>query len=98
MEKSAVEQELEIARVDISAIGENLNTERLTSAWHQAEANKLQELVGQKDRADQEMHTEKKRLAKANAAVTNSLFVWRLTGVTTALLLLGLLLWLWFSS
>ncbi|UYR06895.1 hypothetical protein NQS38_00625 [Ralstonia pseudosolanacearum] len=98
MEKSSVELELEKAKVDISKVGEDLTAQRRTSVGHQATANKLKELVMQKDQELREMNTEKNGLTKANEAVAKSLFVWRLIGVTATLLLLTvLLLWLRFS-
>jgi len=99
VEKSSVELELGKAKVDLSEVCKDLTVERRAGAEHQAAANRLKALVAQKDQELREMNTEKNRLTKANAAVAKSLFVWRLIGVTSALLLLTLLLlWLRFSS
>lgn len=95
-EKSSVELELEKAKVDILEVRGNLTTERRTSTEHQAEVNKLKEVIVQKNQKLRETNTEKVQLTEANAAATKSLFLWRLA--TSALVLLTMmLLWLLFA-
>lgn len=95
MEKSSIERELEKAKVDTSEARGDLITERRTSAGHQAEANKLKELIVQNDQKLRKVNIEKNQLTEATAAAVQSLFLWRLIGVTSALVLLTMLLfWL----
>ena len=101
MEKSSVEKELEEARGQASGVRKDLAAERLISAGRQTDAKQLKELVAQKDRELQKVNTEKGQLMAANAAVGESLFLWRLVAacsISLLVLLMIRLLWLRFAA